>query len=598
MSNGNGNTQQYDGKPAEAPEELASMTPIDAAPTADNGQNGGGGEHLTDDGVSQAGGAGGDGGGRSDQPPARVVPPFDRTGSVVRLAPSEEVLVVEQVLWDVIRDRTRRISFNSYNTCIDNVLCNSLFSHQAPAGQPPNCVTPEPPQRARYNVYGTDSYTLLKAVTECFLMQECGRLDEVFHDVIYGKQNVKGYCSGGSDDEKGFCAALKEEYLDHLCDEKEPGVLPYLRLIRGALSEIPLKPDLALGTGCYGILKSRFCGPCFIELIWSYWHEEGMLCQTMNAISLRFQNIRSDALVNPLAHLAIDPLRPLANLIWGYIQDEQHRLSVVRRAIEYEYHYGMNLLGKAVPKLQFVERRSRFLEAFHSLLQLCVPFFKQVDDLTVNADGFPLLNALKDIHILLAEGMNNQFGDLPWTARVEMLMMQWLLARPEFREFLGGRVMVPYAEHWMDRVDTMKSLQGWSDTSVTVFHELAEKGEQILLSIRYTNWSQIFDPRVASSWAQFWRPEIQNYMYNYRTATGVDLTAEVADAQQTAQRYLPPAQHLSRRLAEQRGNALPPPASKAGLIPAASANRIRAPIASAGPTPLVASDPAPARIRQ
>ena len=62
MSNGNGNTQQYDGKPAEAPEELASMTPIDAAPTADNGQNGGGGEHLTDDGVSQAGGAGGDGG--------------------------------------------------------------------------------------------------------------------------------------------------------------------------------------------------------------------------------------------------------------------------------------------------------------------------------------------------------------------------------------------------------------------------------------------------------------------------------------------------------------------------------------------------------
>ena len=25
--------------------------------------------------------------------------------------------------------------------------------------------------------------------------------------------------------------------------------------------------------------------PLFLELIWSYWHEEGMLVQTMNALS-------------------------------------------------------------------------------------------------------------------------------------------------------------------------------------------------------------------------------------------------------------------------------------------------------------------------
>ena len=55
------------------------------------------------------------------------------------------------------------------------------------------------------------------------------------------------------------------------------------------------------------------------------------------------------------------------------------------------------------------------------------------------ADGFPLLNALKEVHLLLAEGAHNQFGDLPWTARVEMLIQQWLLARPEMREFLQGR---------------------------------------------------------------------------------------------------------------------------------------------------------------
>ena len=54
-----------------------------------------------------------------------------------------------------------------------------------------------------------------------------------------------------------------------------------------------------------------------------------------------------------------------------------------------------------------------------------------------------MLNALKDLHLILAEGAHNQYGDLPWTARVEMLIEQWLLARPEMREFLGGRAMVP-----------------------------------------------------------------------------------------------------------------------------------------------------------
>ena len=43
---------------------------------------------------------------------------------------------------------------------------------------------------------------------------------------------------------------------------------------------------------------------------------------------------------------------------------------------------------------------------------------------------------------MLAQGAHNQFGDLPSTARQEMLMQQWLLARPEFREFLPTRIMV------------------------------------------------------------------------------------------------------------------------------------------------------------
>ena len=86
-------------------------------------------------------------------------------------------------------------------------------------------------------------------------------------------------------------------------------------------------------------------------------------------------------------------------------------------------------------------------------------------------DGFPVLNSLKEVHLLLAQGAHNQYGDLPSTARAEMLIQEWLLARPEMRDFLGGRVMVPYTEAWMDRVDSMKTLQGWSDVTITHFRD-------------------------------------------------------------------------------------------------------------------------------
>jgi hypothetical protein len=125
-----------------------------------------------------------------------------------------------------------------------------------------------------------------------------------------------------------------------------------------------------------------------------------------------------------------------------------------------------------------------------------------------------------------------------------MLIMQWLLARPEMREFLGGRVMVPYEEPWMDRVDSMKQIQGWSDVSVTHFRDMGVFGEQLLLSIRYGNWSVVNDPQQAANWARYWRPEIQRYTHAYRAATGVDLNQGV-DA-------TVPAHLLQRRLRARR----------------------------------------------
>jgi hypothetical protein len=69
----------------------------------------------------------------------------------------------------------------------------------------------------------------------------------------------------------------------------------------------------------------------------------------------------------------------------------------------------------------------------------------------------------------------------------------------------------------------MKQLQGWAGAGVTQFRDLGVFGEQLVLSIRYGNWSVVNDPVQAANWARYWRAEIQRYTHAYRAATGVDL---------------------------------------------------------------------------
>ncbi|HEX9173647.1 MAG TPA: hypothetical protein VF861_13385 [Telluria sp.] len=387
-----------------------------------------------------------------------------------------------------------------------------------------------------------DSYRVLKAATEAFVMVNCAVADstltseedamlETFRrrDIAYtpGAINFGNYVGAGKD---------------------SPGLLPYLAIIRRKLPEVPITMNHEDAELCFGILQRKLTRPCMLELIWSYWHEEAMLVQTMNVITRRFQNVGSGSKLDPLANLEIDPLRPLNNLIWGYVQDEQHRLTVVRRSYEYDHQYGLRLDGRAVQNFRPADSRSRFLEAFHQLLRRLNAFYRQDDDTNVKADAFPVLNAIKEVHMILSQGAHNQFGDLPSTARVEMLMQQWLLARPEFREFLPTRIMVAYPEPWMDRVDAMKKLQGWSDISVMHFNALASFGEQLLLSIRYGAWSTLFEPLQAFNWARLWRPQVQGYIHSYRAVTGVDLTTEQPDP--AADGTLPSVL-LRRRLEEQ-----------------------------------------------
>lgn len=262
-----------------------------------------------------------------------------------------------------------------------------------------------------------------------------------------------------------------------------------------------------------------------VELIWNYWQEEGMLVQTLNVILARFENRRLPD-HNPLTRFDVTPLLPLRNLLWGFVEAEVSRTTLRRRAAEYEYEYGLSLIGRAVPSPSTnVERRSGFLSAFHQVLHTAHVYFKEADDLTMNADPYPLSQALRDCHLVLSQGSQNQYNEMAVTARAEFLVLQSILAEREMREFLGGRPMTPYPEAWMDRVDSMKSIQGWDDTSVMHYHDLATLGEQLVLTIRMGNWAGAgVGATEAKVWAHTFRQAVQRYSSAYRSVTGVDLT--------------------------------------------------------------------------
>ncbi len=493
----------------------------------------------------------------------RVANRYTETRADVTLHRTSAFPTSDEALWVAIRNRTAAVEFDRYHKFIDrlfsnidapNFANNTFRQRLSPRDSGANLSILD-----TLNIYGPYAYSVLKFATQAFLILESGVVIEESHNDPNGRRfllspNALEKERIRLEDPTASFNELRQRLQTYFMQsEQSGGVLPYLDRILSNLLTLDRDQGEVDEVLPYfnGVLQHRLTSPSLIELIWSYWHEEGMLVQTMNTVALRFQNRRSSP-NDPLGELELDPLRPLNNLMWGYIQDEHNRLTVPRRGYEYQHHYGLSLVGKALSGMIPADVRSKFIEAFHNLLYRTAVFYREDSDTTVIADAFPLLNALKEVHLLLAEGAHNQFGDLPWTARGEMLMMQWLLARPEMREFLRGRYMVPYQELWMGAVDSMKKLQGWTDTTVTHFHELAVTGERILLSARYGDWIDIENTQdQAKNWARYWKPEIQRYIHGYQTATGVDLMAEVTDTRDAAQRSLQPSALLQRRLAAQ-----------------------------------------------
>ena len=427
----------------------------------------------------------------------------------------------DQPFWVAIRASTEALGFDNYLRFMDRVWCDGQqgLGRGRTDSRDTRRELRRTDRRAALPFPNVDRYRLLKAATEVFIMINCRTDHGDFRHVDLDAESARL----NRDVHRGELEAEYRRYLVETPDGRggELDVLPYLGLVRRKLGDVPVvgrgtdDDDAAV---CYGILAEKLTNPCFLELIHSYWLERSGLVQTMNAINWRFQNrVPAYPGRDPLAGLDVDPLRPLNNILWGWAQDEQHRLTEVRRDNEYQHLYGLSLGG---PGHRVADARSRFMGAFHSLLAECMEFYDRDDNTVVIANGFDVLNGLKETHLLLTQGAHNQYGDLPWTARHEMLMSQWILSRPEMRDFLPSRVMVDSPEPWIDAVEGMNRLQGWSDISVLHFRDLAAYGEQLLLSIRFGAWTSVSDPDQAANWARYFRREVQQYCHAYGAVTG------------------------------------------------------------------------------
>lgn len=426
----------------------------------------------------------------------------------------------EEVIWIRILAASRALGFEAYRDYVKENFCNDPSAPE---------VSADGTLMRRRPARGVRAYEHLKRITEQFMHETCERLP-------------RKYVRAAVDEAINRLERLPEVNRGELNNAIPQNLL----VVSGRLPRVADAYELAC------LKPDNWCP---VELIWSFWMEAGMLSQTMHVIARRFQNLRVGNGRDPLANFEVAPLRALNHFLFGYVQDDD-RLTVLRRNYEYKHQYGLQLQGRAIGRLRPADNRSKFLESFHNLLLRCIQFYRQVDDLTVRADAFPVLNALKETHYLAAVGAHNQIGELPQLARQEMLIEQWLLGTSEMRDFLHAREMVPYPEDWMEKVDAMKSIQGWIDTSVIHFRDLAIASEIIVLSVRFGGWAAQNDAAVAATWATLFRGHIQTYLHAYRAVTGVDLTSDTTNPRHALLRAASPSEHLQRRWAEQSARQL------------------------------------------
>lgn len=365
-----------------------------------------------------------------------------------------------------------------------------------------------------------ESYELRKEYARLFLLVKAGVLSSGTGSVVP---------SSALDAELEAARSALETYMQAIV---KAATVPYFKHLGDQLSGLPPM-----------ILYQQLTNPLMIDIVYSYWLEMGMIYQSINAICRRFQNVD----VPPLRFLNVSVLRGSAALtLLGFVEDEPHRLRPARRSAFYGEQLGVTLKGNAVPPIALAEVRTRAMEAFNEVLRLAARYYDEKTDRLKQPDPFQLVNPIKDLQLALSEGANNQFGSLTFMARVELLLIQSLLAMPEIKQFLATRDMVSYPEPWIASVDAVNRLMGWNTASALQYYELATCGERLMIALRYLTLDANALPTgtgpeaVVRTFLEKFKSDIQTYVQALYAVTGQDLGAtRVALAAAPARGYLP-----------------------------------------------------------
>ena len=174
----------------------------------------------------------------------------------------------------------------------------------------------------------------------------------------------------------GGCGSATEDFLDQVRGpDRRPGRGPLRLPDRRAPAPLRGQPRAPLpgrargGDPCSDLDPDLLGEPFPVELIWSYWQEEGGLVQTLNHILARFQNRRVMHGRDPLANLNFQPAP----------ESGGHPLDL-RRGPDAAAHRappGPRIPGpvRAAPRRprragpgSVVESNTRFVESWHTLL--------------------------------------------------------------------------------------------------------------------------------------------------------------------------------------------------------------------------------------
>ena len=215
--------------------------------------------------------------------------PTTNVALVVPDAPRSE----DEILWSFINQITNRMRFEEFH----------------------EFVKPRLVGRGGPEWYGTDAFRRLRKAAEDFVgiaADPLGAVDDAERTVV--NELTRSTVLGGLD-------------RSYVSSEGADLAQPFLRFATPN-GDRPSRRQFAPRGQQNGKVEFPLPNVPFVELIWNYWHEEGMLVQSLNRILARFQNRRVGPGHDSLSRFDLNPLLPLRNLLWGFVEDETRRLTV------------------------------------------------------------------------------------------------------------------------------------------------------------------------------------------------------------------------------------------------------------------------------